>query len=377
MEALRVGSMHTQLVGASGEGVEGHQRLRAPFLEHFVVRHRLFAVNEVHQLPRSVVQVRTQRQTDVPFRSGGPTVEQGHIALVHSAVGKLLLQMAVHLQALGDDQQARRVLVEPVYDERSGGIGIALAHPAEDRVHRLLARHREQACGLVHNAQILVLEDYLERRIAMDVLGQRVGLDGQALEHEPQNGSALALAGRIVAAVVADFLFGRVAPPELGHAHGAQVMQVGILQQLGGCTFARSGRRFLAHRLLEELAQVDGLTPCIFQPELFEEPELQGSRALFPFLLQGGDGGLVSFDLSLLFVEEGLPPTFQTLHFSFLELAFADHRVAFRLRQRGLCQCGLRHCVLCQLGFRQLGFRLRCFCYCVLRHCAFRQRGFR
>ena len=84
-------------------------------------------------------------------------------------------------------------------------------------------------------------------------------------------------------------------------------MQVGILQQLGGCTFAGACRWVSVSGFGEDGVYVLLFAQGIAKAELLENPTLEGCGAFFPFLLQtfpllfpGPDGSLELFDSFLL-----------------------------------------------------------------------------
>ncbi len=161
-------------------------------------------------------------------------------------LGKLALQLLVHLLGFGHKHEARRHLVETMHDERPRGLRQQLPEAVEQRDSTLLAWH----CG--HAGRLV--DDHYPRVVVHDVetltvdrfstwLGKRIALHIEPLQHEVEQGAALALAGRIVVAVVPHLAHRRAAIPELGHAHGLQVVAVGILQQLGRTALSRAGRR--------------------------------------------------------------------------------------------------------------------------------------
>ena len=143
------------------------------------------------------------------------------------------------------------------------------------------------------------------------------------MQHVFQYGFALSLAGRIVVAVVSDLCFRGVAPPEFGHGDRLPTPAIGVLQQLWGTAFARSGRWRLLGGGGKEGAEVLLLAARVQHTELAEEAHLQVGRPLSALLLQG---------FYLLFVGvEGVgqqldflyPAAFQALVFGLQELAFA------------------------------------------------------
>src|SRR3712207_4306437 len=101
-------------------------------------------------------------------------------------------------------------------------------------------------------------------------------------KHEPQDGFALAVAGRIVMEVMTNFVFRAFAPPKHGHLHGTKVVGESVLQQFGLTTFAASGRRNVGWRVGcgPNGEQVGHVAVLIAHAELAEEPLLQAVREL-------------------------------------------------------------------------------------------------
>ena len=64
-------------------------------------------------------------------------------------------------------------------------------------------------------------------------------------------------------------------------------MQVSVLQELGGGTFAGSSRRVAAGGLGEDLLDVFRFAPGVEQAELTEDPLLEGDGAVLAFFLEG------------------------------------------------------------------------------------------
>ena len=101
-------------------------------------------------------------------------------------------------------------------------------------------------------------------------------------------------------------------------------MLIGVLQQLRGSAFACAGRRNALRSGSEDSAQVFGFSPRIQHVESSEQPHLQGSRPLFPFLLAVFYHFFVECYLLLLLVYPALPCRLLPLQFGLAKLAFAN-----------------------------------------------------
>ena len=74
---------------------------------------------------------------------------------------------------------------------------------------------------------------------------------------------------------MAYLLLGRLAPPELSHAHRLKTMLIGILQQLRCTTVTRPSRRHSMNGVAENVNEVTLLTEGIKHPVATEQPLLQ------------------------------------------------------------------------------------------------------
>ena len=129
-----------------------------------------------HLLP--VHGVAADRRVDLAGGAGGHAEHEGEVLLLDRAPGELPDERAVGLVVLGDHQQARGPLVEPVDDARPEDAAHAgeVAHVAEQRVHERAARGagarvHDEPGRLVHDDQVAVLVDDGH----FDVLGLRLG----------------------------------------------------------------------------------------------------------------------------------------------------------------------------------------------------------
>ena len=109
----------------------------------------------------------------------------------------------------------------------------------------------------------------------MPLLRERIGRHVEPLEHVREYGQTLRAAGRIVVQVVANLGRRRLAPPELCHADGAQMMQVGVLQELRRTAVAGSGWGHGVRVLAEDVDKVALLALGVEHAISREEPTLQ------------------------------------------------------------------------------------------------------
>jgi len=306
VQAVGMGAMYAELVGAAGFGVEGYEgfglgsviprRLNiplAPFvrgIDDFIAGNSRLAVLEIHHLQGTVVEIGTEREADEAFRCYlRCAFEQGHVAFLDGTVLELLLEQGMGVLVLGSKEQAGGGHVEAMHQKRPCSIGVAFLQHGEDRSLAGLPGYGEHACGFVDHQKVFVFVDRLEQVGIGYGLKQRIGLYIKSLQHERQEGLALVSAGRVVVTVSTDFTLGRVSPPEFCHSQGLETVAVGMLQELGSGTFARSGRRETVGVCLEDLVDVLLLTFRIQEDELVEYPLLQGDGAVFPFFFEGLD----------------------------------------------------------------------------------------
>ena len=325
-EAFGMGGVDAELVRAPRQRTEADERAALAALQHFVAGLRRLGVGRAHLLAGAVVRAGAQGQVDEAAVRRDGALEQGDVFLLHGARLEEGLQAAVHVGGLGDEHQAGSIHVQAVHHERAFGLGQAAAHQAEHRGGvGLPARHGEQAGGLIDDEQPRVLVDRAQAvgRGVGHLLLQRVVVHVEALEHVFQDGAALARTGGVEAAVLAYLVRRRAAPPELGHAEGLPLVEVGLLEQLGCGTFAGTGGRGALAGGGEDGAEVLGLAAGVEHLEVPEEAHLQSGGAAVAFGLQLADGGLQAVAGGLRFGFAGLPGAFGTLVFGLLVLAFA------------------------------------------------------
>ena len=89
--------------------------------------------------------------------------------------------------------------------------------------------------------------------------------------------------------MTANLVFRRISPPEFSHSKRLPAVPVGILQKLGGRTFARTCRRRLLDGILKQVAQIPFLPTGVQHAELLEKPLLKGGRTGLAFRFEAFD----------------------------------------------------------------------------------------
>ena len=264
VQAFRVGGVYTKLVGSAGLGIESHAGSIVYCIHYFIACNCRLAVFVTDHLQGTVVEVGTEGQTDEAFRFGlWNAFEQGDVAFLHGSSFELFLEQGMGILVLGCQEQAGGGHVEAVNEDRAGGIGVPFLKQGEHGGLTGFAGYGEHAGGFVDHQQEVVFVHRLELG-SIGVRGEeRIGLYLQSLQHEVQDGFALVSAGGVVVPVTADFALGRVSPPEFGHGKWLEVVQVGVLQQLGGSTFACSGRWVAVSGLGKDAVDVLFFTACV------------------------------------------------------------------------------------------------------------------
>ena len=170
-----------------------------------------------------------------------------------------------------------------MHDHRSGRSGIHPSHSLINRVDIRLSGNRQHAGRFVYHQQRFVFIHDFQFRIPVHIRLQRVFLDVEALQHMLQDRSAFSFAGRIIISMTADLVFRRISPPEFSHSKRLPAIPIGILQQLGSRTLARTCWRRLLNGILKQVAQILFLTKGVQHAKLLEKPLLEGGRAGLAF----------------------------------------------------------------------------------------------
>ena len=114
-----------------------------------------------------------------------------------------------------------------------------------------------------------------------------------------------------------------------------QPVQVGILQQLGSRTFARTGRRYLAVGIGKNLAKVAHLPASIAHPKMGKQFLLESCGTAFARFPELSDFRFIPLNLRLQSCQPLRPCLFPTPQFRFLKLAFSYQRVPCRSIRSG------------------------------------------
>src|SRR5215213_4614435 len=193
------------LVRSSGLEVDGEERVRRKQLAQLEVRHGVAGRVGVERLARAVATVAADRRLDPSPPRTRPAPHQRQVLALDLAPTEQRLKAALHGIRACDDEQARRVAVEPVDDARP--VGVVAAGRAADQAVDERARpaagsgmhddpgrlvDHEQVVVLVRNAEVggLRLEPGRRRRGSLELdllptlepmaLRARLAVDGDA-----------------------------------------------------------------------------------------------------------------------------------------------------------------------------------------------------
>lgn len=171
--------------------------------------------------------------------------------------------------------------------------------------------HGKKSRGLAdhHDVGVFVDDAYLLEQ-CLSATEERIFLHIESLHHVGKDRHTLMLAGRVEVSLDTHLATLRWPYPELFHAEGLEVVQVGVLQEFGSTTFARTSRRntdlgmgldggasffvvevlFLGEGSLVVLKDVDEVSHvalCVVHSELTKSPRLEGLRLFFAEGFQG------------------------------------------------------------------------------------------
>src|SRR5690606_33014604 len=224
--------MHPDLVRASRLDLDVQEGGVAEPLQHAEVGHGRAAVGH-YRHPLAVARVAADRRVDRAFVLADHPMDQGDVALDDIALLPLLDQITSRLLVLRDDDQARGVLVQAVYDpgplptHQERDVRAQRLHDVDERavlVPRCRVGH--QARGLVEDDDVVVLVDHRNR----DVLGGQIVRLGDRRE-ENLDGVALVDAARRSGRLSVDVHIPglderlRVATADLRHPGGNQAVE--------------------------------------------------------------------------------------------------------------------------------------------------------
>ena len=219
-----------------------------------------------------------------------------------------------------------------MHDERTFGLRISLRQILLYGVVGGLAGHGEQTGRLVYHHDAVVFKKHggLQRALVFRC-GKRFHI--QSLQHEVENGAALAGTGRIELPVVPNLAHGRGSPPELGHAARAHLQQVSGLQQLGRTALSRPSRRRALRCVGKKLGECGVIASCVEHHEAVEEPPLQGIRPLVAFLLQTLQQISGAEQRLLFLLQQGGETFFDAVQLGFHKLALGDESLLLAFGQ--------------------------------------------
>ena len=113
-EAFGVGRVDAELVGASGNGVEGDAGVIVFDADLLPLGGADLAVDFVVDLVRAIVDIETEREGDRSFVLGEDSVEESEVVFFDGAILKLDREMAMGFGGETEDHEAGSVHVETV-----------------------------------------------------------------------------------------------------------------------------------------------------------------------------------------------------------------------------------------------------------------------
>ncbi len=153
------GQVHADLVGAPGLERHPQERAARQRLDQLELGERVAAGVGVERHPGRVAAVAADRRLDPAPARPRPPADEGDVRPPDPAAAQLRLQARMGAPVAGDEQEARRVAVEPV-DDPGPGVVAACGHAAQrvDERRARVAGHRvdEQPGGLVDDDQVRV-----------------------------------------------------------------------------------------------------------------------------------------------------------------------------------------------------------------------------
>jgi hypothetical protein len=188
------GEVDANLVRPAGLEANPQQRVPPDQLFHLEVRRRLSGLIRVERPARRIGSVAADGGLDpAPPRTWAPAHERD-VGSLQLAPADEVLEAPVRLARAGDDEEARRVPIEPVHDPRPLGVlspgGSTLQQSVDERAVSVTGRGMDDDTGgLVHDEEVLVLEDHAQvdlLRLERVGLGLRqVDLEGLAAREPP------------------------------------------------------------------------------------------------------------------------------------------------------------------------------------------------
>ena len=124
------GEVHADLVRAARLQANVEERVLAHELDDLEVRDRLSRLLRVERPLGRIATIAAQRRVDATRSRARRAADEREVAALELAPPDRLLQRRVRLLRAGDDQEARRVAVEPVHDARPLRIAVLRPHRA-------------------------------------------------------------------------------------------------------------------------------------------------------------------------------------------------------------------------------------------------------
>ena len=121
---------------------------------------------------------------------------------------KLLLQCLVSRLVLSKNYQSRCFLIQTVHHNGTDSLGMGRLIAREQTVFQCFAWDSEHSGRLVQDSKPLVIIDDIQRCCVLHGLFKWISLDIKALQHEIEDGFALAAAGRIKVTVMSHLAHG-------------------------------------------------------------------------------------------------------------------------------------------------------------------------
>lgn len=197
MEAIDMGHMNAQLMGATCLGEKGYKKRAAVALfEDAISGDGRFSVGVIYSLPRPVEGVTHEREGDASFRCrrSAERSDEGFVALGDLAREEELLHTSIGLCGLSDEHDAAGVHIQPMHGEVVG-----MLEPIDETIFTSCTRNGEQSCGFVDGQEIRVGVEHNGLRCKRLVtLLDGVRVEVYPLEHMAEDRSAFTHTGRIV-----------------------------------------------------------------------------------------------------------------------------------------------------------------------------------
>lgn len=166
-EAFGVGRVDAELVGASGNGVEGDAGVIVFDADLLPLGGADLAVDFVVDLVWAIVDIETEREGDRSFVLGEDPVEESEVVFFDGAILKLDREMAMGFGGEAEDHEAGSVHVETVCGRVGNTLRDELANAVNDRVDFFGAPSgdREESAFFFNDNDVgILMDDFHELR---------------------------------------------------------------------------------------------------------------------------------------------------------------------------------------------------------------------